>query len=249
MGDGNVLGLGEALRQALRQRIGAPRILKPQVTGEIGVELGRHEPHLGQQMARFLAPVFEIANVSRIEEDHRLRGQRAVLGGPERQRVHAALPRRLGRCAAQRHQGVGEAGAVDMQLQAFLARQLRDRPQLVRRVDRAELGGLGEADGAGLRMMHEALLEMFERGGDRRGLELGVGAFQRHELGAMGEELRRAALVDRDMGFGMADDGAVLWHQRRQRQRVGARAVDDRIDRDLALEDRAKPLGDAGGVP
>src|SRR3546814_6902472 len=41
------------------------------------------------------------------------------------------------------------------------------------------------------------------------------------QLGAMGVEFWRAALVILDMGVAMADDAAVGWTERRQRQRVG----------------------------
>ena len=51
---------------------------------------------------------------------------------------------------AERDGGVGQAGAVDVQVHAELVRRVADRPGLLERVDGAELGGLGDRDDAGL---------------------------------------------------------------------------------------------------
>ena len=53
----------------------------------------------------------------------------------------------------ERRGGVGEPGAVDVQVHAELVRGVGDRPRLVERVDGAELGRLGDRDDARLRLV------------------------------------------------------------------------------------------------
>ncbi len=90
-----------------------------------------------------------------------------------------------------------------MQFHAMAPRDGRDRLELGGRVDGTELRRLGQADRRRLRVMHKPLLEMSQCALDRVRRQLGVGAFDGYELGAMGEEFRRAAFVDRDMRFGV----------------------------------------------
>ena len=117
-------------------------------------------------MAGLLAAEGEIARVRRIEEHHRLGSQGAALGGAEGQHVGAALPARLGRRTAQRRHGIGEAGPVQMQFQALVARQHRDGSQFVPAIDRAQFGRLRQADGERLNDMHIAAMEVRQRRGD-----------------------------------------------------------------------------------
>ncbi len=128
------------------------------------------------------------------------------------------------------------------------AREVRDRLQFFDRIDGAAFGGLCQADGFGLGVMHEALLEMGEPMFDCVRCELGVRAFQCDELGAMGEEFGGAAFIDRDVAFGMTQDRAMRRHQRGERKRIGRGSGDDRIDKHLVFENVAQAGAHALGV-
>ena len=55
------------------------------------------------------------------------------------------------------NQGVGEAGAVHVQLQAVAAAGCGERGDFAGRVDRAPFGGLGDADGFRQHVVHAAI--------------------------------------------------------------------------------------------
>ena len=55
-----------------------------------------------------------------VEEQHRLRRERAALGGAERQHIDAGLPGRLAPATHQTRQRIGEARAVDVHRQPAL---------------------------------------------------------------------------------------------------------------------------------
>ena len=67
------------------------------------------------------------------------------------------------------------------------------------------------------------------------------------DLGAVGEELGRAALVGLDVGGLVAEDGVVALAQRGERQRVGRGAVEDEEDLAVGLEELAQQVGGPGG--
>ena len=71
---------------------------------------------------------------------------------------------------------------------------------------------------------------------ERLGRDLAGIAGNADELGAAGEELRRAAFVVVDMGFLVAEHGLPGPGERRQRERVGGGAGGDQERRDVALE-------------
>src|SRR5271155_4557889 len=169
-------------------------------------------------MARPLTAIFEVANIGGIEEDDGFRAQRAVFRRTERKRVDADLPCHLRWRGTRMRERIGEARAVHMQLQVIRLCDGGNRGDFAQRIDSAELGRLREADGGRLGMMHDTFLEVLERRLDGAWYQLAVFAFDRYELRAMGEELRRAAFVDRDMCFGVAEDRAVLRAKRGKRE-------------------------------
>jgi hypothetical protein len=73
-------------------------------------------------------------------------------------------------------------------------------------------------------------------------VQLAGGAVDRHQLGAGGEEFRRAAFIDDHMGLAVAEDLAAGAIEAGERQRVGRRARTDEEDRDVAFEDFGKGL-------
>jgi hypothetical protein len=77
------------------------------------------------------------------------------------------------------------------------------------------------------------------------GQQLGADARQRHQAGAMGVEARRAAFVDDDMRFLMADHPAIGRAQAGERDAVGRRAGGD----PLCLHRRFEQVGKGAVQP
>ena len=120
-----------------------------------------------------------------------------------------------------------------------------DGGNFLRTVDGAGLGGLGDADGGRLRMMHDAIDRLGQRFGELARVDLARGAADRAELGARREELRRIGLVDQDVRGRMAEDGAPRRRAAGQRQHVGRGAGGDREGHQVGpLEEVAQPLLD-----
>ena len=215
-------------------------LAEPQVVVEVREHLRAEIAALRHELAGALAAIQEVVGQGAVEEDHRLHAERAVLGGAEREHIHARLPGELGRRAAQAHQRVGETGAVHVHAQAPRARSSASaapRPG----VDRAEFGRLRERQHAGALFVFAAAHGGEHRGRPPAGVSLPAGAAHADQLGAAGEHLGRAALVDLDVRLVMADDRAVRRAARRQRQRIGGGAGDDQIGGQVALEDVAQP--------
>ena len=189
-------------------------------------------------MAAALAAIFELARQRGIEKHHRFRAQGAGLGGAKGQHVHAAFPGGLrGRTAKMRH-GIGEAGAVHMQLEAMGMGQGGDRRDFAGRIDRAQFAGLAQADGTGLDAMNAAI-QPRQRLGDRLRGEFAVRPRQPDQLGA-GKEFRGAAFRGHDVAVLVAQDRAKRRRQTGQRKRIGGRAGEDRKDGNIAFEQPGK---------
>ena len=75
-------------------------------------------------------------------------------------------------------------------------------------------------------------------------IDLCGGTRKRHQFRTAGKHLGRSAFVDMHMRKLMAHHGTMRRRQRRQRQCIGRRAGDDRIDRDFAFEKLRKPLAE-----
>jgi hypothetical protein len=93
------------------------------------------------------------------------------------------------------------------------------------RVDATGFSGLGDGDDAGL-----GKVNVLAPGGelvDGGGSQLAVGGVRDEQLGAVGEELRRAAFVGFDVGLVGADDSMIGLAERRERKGVSGGAVED----------------------
>ena len=189
-------------------------------------------------MPAALAAQLELPGLRFVEQDHRLRRQRAVLGGAEAQHIDARAPGEIGGRTAQPRDRVGEARAVHMHRNPRRMRHLRQPRHLLDGVGGARLGGLGQRQRALLHVVHPGARGEAQRVGQRVGRDAGVGAAQQGELGAAGVELRRAALVLLDMGVAVAIDRRPRRAETRQRQRVGGGAGGDQIDLCGPLEHR-----------
>ena len=72
------------------------------------------------------------------------------------------------------------------------------------------------------------------------GCELAVGARRDEQLGAVGEELGRTALIRLNMRLIATDDSVVRLAKRGQRERVGGSPIKDKVDFALRLKKFAK---------
>ena len=138
---------------------------------------------------------------------------------------------------AERGDRVRDAGAVEVEEQAALARRLAERAQFVDACTpcRPRSTARSRSRPAG-------------RGADRRSVHLALDVVRRQlpvldrdvdQLAAV-EALERGALVDRQVGAGGADDGLVRPQRRRERDHVRAGAVEREEHARLVAEQRAE---------
>ena len=167
----------------------------------------------------------------RRDEDDRLRAEQTALGAAETQHVDAAVGRDLAQTGAQRDRGVGQSRPVDVQQQAALVRDGRQRRGLSRRVNGAQLRRLADRHRPRLHVVLVA--NSPDRAPHELRSELAVGRGQVDELAA-GEALGGAALVDVDVRRLRADDGIEGPQDRAQRGDVAAGAVEDGEALDVA---------------
>ncbi len=227
--------------QQLRAVIGMAAIAQPGAVFE-QPDPGRGEKtHLRRQLARLLAAVVEVIGQGAIEEQDRFAHGHAVLGAAEAQHIHPGLPGQLRWRAAQGGTGVGEACAIHVQVQPQLLAGGADRLELVGVVHRAHFGGLGDGHHAWLGVVDVLALEGHLA--DRLGGQLAVDAAGGEQLGAVGKELRRTALVGFDVGGLGADDAVIALAQRGQGQGVGGSAVEGEEHLAVGLEQLAEVLG------
>jgi hypothetical protein len=126
-------------------------------------------------------------------------------------------------------------------------RDLGERADLVRPIDGAGLGRLGERQHRRAHVMRAAPLAGIERALQGRGRDLAACAREPDELDAAAEEFRRAAFIRRDMRLGVAEHGAPGRREMRERQRVGRGPGRHQEYRDLVLEQLGEPLLDVPG--
>ena len=151
----------------------------------------------------------------------------ANLGAAEGEDVHAAVGGEGAQGQAERGGGVGDAGAVHVQVHAVAVRQVRERAHLPGRVDGAQLGGLGDGEDAGLDVVLVAQPRM--RGSTSAGVSLPSGVGMSTSLQPVNfsgaphsSTLMWAVSAQRTASVGP--------QERAQAQHVGAGAVEDEVD-------------------
>ncbi|MNP09124.1 hypothetical protein D3C76_1012160 [compost metagenome] len=205
----------------------------------------RQKAHLRRQLPGLLAAVVEVFGQLAVEEQDRLTHRHAVLGAAKAQHIDAGLPGQLGRAATQERASIGKARAVHVQVQAQFLAGGADRLELVGAIDGAYLGGLGDGDHPRLGVVNVLALERHFADRLRRQLAVDAGCGQ--QLGAVGEELRRAAFVGFDVGGLGADYTVVALAQRGQGQGVGGGAVEGEKHLAVGFEQLAEVLRGALG--
>ena len=112
----------QATRKLRGMRIGAAPALEPAIVCEIALDLRRHEARLRQYLAAAPHQERHLRRERLLENDQHLGVDRAILGRAERQKVDARAPGDLGGGAAERCDGVREARAVHVHLEAVAVR-------------------------------------------------------------------------------------------------------------------------------
>ena len=103
----------------------------------------------------------------RIEQHDRVRIHRAVLGRPERHRIHTRFPGHFRRRGIQAHHGVGEPRGIHVDLQSGRMRQAADRGDFLKRIYGAAFRGLRKADRRRQELMHGTPDVAMQRGLER----------------------------------------------------------------------------------
>lgn len=145
-GEARLRAARDGLRQMLRHRVGVAGEVEPVAVGQQSFELGADEPALGERLAGALAAPFHLGGAGGVEEDDRLGRPGAVLGAAEGEHVDTGFPGDVGRAAAQRHQRIGEAGAIHVQGQTARRSGGLQCADLVGGVDGAAFGRLGDRE-------------------------------------------------------------------------------------------------------
>ena len=185
----------------------AESIAQPGAIGQKPDPRRREEPHLRCKLARLLASVVELGCERLIEEDDRFPCCQTVLYIPKAEHVDAGLPGDvLGRDLKGRKR-IGETGAIHVNPQSQAGCKLAEGLDLTGGIDGPHFRCLGDADGPRLGIMNigafERYLLYFIKG------DLSVPAPSQQYLGAIGKELRGAALICLDVGEPVTDDAVV----------------------------------------
>jgi hypothetical protein len=152
-------------------RVGVGGVTQPGAVGEHGGPLRGGETHLRGELAGLFHAVVEFAGEVAVEEDDGLGGEEAVFGAAEGEHVDTGAPGEIGGRAVaaglEGGAGVGETGAVEVDGNRVGVREVGERAEFGRRVDRAELGRLRERQRPELREVH-AVSAMEDRVRGRR---------------------------------------------------------------------------------
>jgi hypothetical protein len=168
-----------------------------------------------------------------IEKDHRFPTHDPIFCPAEREHVDAKVARSLAQSLAETNCGVGDAGAIHVQEHFMFVRELGQRLNFFRLVNRPHFGGLRNRDDTRLHMMlvADAVIGVaHEVQRDFAGL-----VRQGNQL-ASGVLLRRSAFVGVDVGVIAAKDGVIRASQSLQAEYVRAGAVEGEEDINAGAE-------------
>ncbi len=126
-------------------------------------------------------------------------------------------------------------------------RDLRQRGDLVAAIDRAGLARLRDRHGGRDHLMRAVAAVTGERGAERAGGDLAVGAVEPDELQSAAEKFHCAAFVGRDVRLRVTEHDAPGRGDLRQRQRVGRGPGRHQEHRHVALENLGKAPLDRRG--
>ena len=189
-------------------------------------------------MSRTLAHREELVRERRIEKQHGLGVQGAVLRGSEDHRVDAGALGDIGRVTTEPGNGVGEPRAVQLDAKPRIPCDSRELGDRGRGVDGSPFCRLGKAEDAAVRVRKRRA----QRGGvDPRQVAGDADAFPAGDV-----EPGRAFLRDRDVGLLVAVEPRARFGHRGEGERVGCRAGGDGEYPHVGLENPAENLVEPG---
>ena len=213
---------GKHLRQTQRMRIGPTSVLQPEVILQIRNKLGRQVTQLGSQLGRLLTDIGQVFRDLRTEGDHRLTHHHAVFRTTKTQDIDTRVNRHLTHSTLQVLAGIGQSGAVHMEIHIIRMEQVCDRPYLLNRIDRTQLRHLRDIDRLRLRMVANTKITQMRT--DQLGSQLAIRCSDRHDRAA-GHPGRSATLIDVDMRRLRAKNAIERTGYRLQGHRVRSRTI------------------------
>jgi hypothetical protein len=162
--------------------------------------------------------------------------------------VAPSPPGHLGRRRLRRNERVGEAGAVHMHADPVLVSNRTELGDFAHAVDRPRFRSLGQRQRARLRRFNEPARKSPKRLLEALGGDLASLPGDPNQLGAAGEELRRAAFIVVDVRFLVTEHRIPGLDQRRKRERVRRRARRHQEGGDLGLEHVAQARSGLRGI-
>lgn len=220
--------------------IGMGGVAEPGAVGEQSAPGSGEEAHFGGQLAGLFDAVLKVAGEVGVEEHNGFGDGPAVFGEAEAEDVDAGAPGEVGGGDVEVGEGVGETGAVEVDMEAEAVGGAGEVGEVVGGIDGAEFGGLGEAEGGGFGGVEGEMVEdgLFDGGGMEQAVVTGEG----EETGAAAKELGGGAFVVLDMGGGVAEDGVVGAMEVGEGEGIGAGAVEDQEHLGVGFQEIADGL-------
>ena len=164
----------------------------------------RDKAHFRRHMSGLLAAVPEFFRQVPVEENNDFTHRQGQLCRAEREHVHPCLPGDLFWRYPQGGDGIGEAGAVHVEVEVVPAGESADCRHLVHTVHRTHFRRLG--DGYCPVYLVMKIKGLAQDPFDLISPDFSVRAIQRFHPRAAGEKRRTAAFGSGDMGLPVADD-------------------------------------------
>src|ERR1051325_3480522 len=122
------------------------RVAQPNVAAQQPDPRRGQKARFRRQLAVLFQSIIKIARQFFLKKNHKLACGQTIFRPAKTKNVRAALPRDRFRRATERRDSIGETRAVHMNKTGALMGEVGERPNLVHRVNGAELGGLSDAD-------------------------------------------------------------------------------------------------------
>ena len=236
---------GHRRGEPLRPGVGGGGITLPRPGLDHRQALRRLEPPLAGHLAGALAAVAQVIDQRRLEHHDRLADRPPFLIMPK---LSAAAPARQLMSPGWQPRWTS---ALAKRAPSTCSRQPRRRAWSPRAASSSGVKTVpasvawGQRQHPGLDLVDVAAMAGKSRVDTGR-RQPAVRTGDQQQLSTTAEELRRAAFVDVDMRFVVADDRAIGRHHRRQRQRVGRGAGRHRQDRAVVAEERPEHAVEPG---
>ena len=192
------------------------------------------------------AAIVELLGKFAVEEDDRFTQGNARFDSPEAENVHPRAPGKFGRRTSHGSRGIGKAGPIHVNVQSVKSRQTGNFAYLLCGIKTAKLGWLRQAHHARFWIVDVRAPQ--DHAFDSGEVEFAIWPRRHQDLCSIGKELGCAALIRLDMRGLVTNNAMVAPTHRSQRERVGGRSIEDKIDITIGLEDLTNHVGRAGGM-